>query len=557
MIGPTTYASLSGSRLADGSVTRTEKAQETSAAGKAGTAVLSGRAGAANHLSSWARQLGEASARAEIRDSSLSRKELAEKATAQLSQITGSQYFKLQAQHNAEVPATDDPELLARAEQATRFVNGSGSNPFQGLSADQLALIAYDDGNIFTVNERRAAWLESDSQRQAWQQQTMATGMMEHNLTGKMTDFHTEALIHYNLQPAIEQARYPENYVNRLQAQISAENPEMINQGRDDAVSGAAQTVEQLFASTPHANDMEEHIIAEANAQAAAAAAQAAEAPAYVNPKSTPAYQLMVSRLFGGREPPVGNGAEGMSSRNIGRSSYEFLTYADREFLADVYAYAQAEGADLNYVDSLAIKLGDYRQHNNGRIGASFNSGHSYDGEGRQLMVSFNEKDTEIANRILTSSAIHSTSFDTGFLRHMLDPGYGALTHFSNFEFLEHMVNKFSAEDVEQEPLANKFSNYKPVGNITEHIVFIANEDVRLEPFEPDIFKVDGVYMLTEKGRAAGITMDEVHGRTPRQSKASLNQEMNRYILEAFFGKNDEPQKPSSLMELLKQPDKR
>lgn len=55
------------------------------------------------------------------------------------------------------VPNTDDLELLARAKQATSLVNGSGSNPFKGMSRDQLALIAYDDSGTFTVNEQRAA----------------------------------------------------------------------------------------------------------------------------------------------------------------------------------------------------------------------------------------------------------------------------------------------------------------------------------------------------------------------------------------------------------------
>lgn len=556
MIAPTTYASLAGSRLASSPATQAGKTPEAAATDKAGTAASAGGASTTSSVSSWGRQLGEAAARAEIRDSSLSRKELGEKAATQLSQITGSQYFRQQAQHNTQVPATDDPELLARAQQASSFVNGSGTNPFKGLSADQLALIAYDDGDTFTVNERRAAWLESDNQRQAWQQQAAATGLMEHNLTGKMTGFHTEALIHYNLQPAIEQARYPDNYADRLQAQISENYPaqhDAANQGKD-SVDSAANTVEQLFASTPHANDLEEHVIAAANAQAAAAA-QAAEEPAYINPKSTPAYKLMVDRLFGGKEPPVGNKAEGMSGSNIGRRPHEFLSSSDRVLLSEIYAYAQAEGADLKYVDDLAYQLGDYRQHNDGQLSLSFNNGHSYDAEGRQLTVSFNEKDTATASRILNGSARYTTEIDHGFLRHLLDPGFGALTNISNLEFLEQVVNKFSAENIEQESsLSDKFGTYKPmVGLIGDNVVFTANENVRLKPSEPDIVKVNGMYTLTEKGRAAGITMDEVHGRTSKVSSASIRQEMNQYILDAFFNKKDSTKTHTSLIDLLNQ----
>ena len=200
MIGITTYTSLI-SRLTGNATGAAGQTQDVSADGKTSTTPP---AGSTSTVSNLARQLGEAAAHAEARDASLSRKELGQKATAQLDQITGYDYYLNQERHDAEVPNTDDPELLARAKQATSFVNGSGSNPFKGMSRDQLALIAYDDSGSFTVNERRAAWSEAYSQEEAWRQKVVAQAMDEYNRTGKMTNFFKEVLAYYNELPAIE-----------------------------------------------------------------------------------------------------------------------------------------------------------------------------------------------------------------------------------------------------------------------------------------------------------------------------------------------------------------
>ena len=150
MVGITTYTSLSSSRVTGSSTSAT--AQPVAADDKTGATTSTGSTGTSSTVSNLARQLSEAAVRAETRDTSLSHKELGQKATALLNQITGDSYFANKAQHNAEVPNTDDPELLARAKQATSFVNGSGSNPFKGMSRDQQALITYDDSGTFTTN---------------------------------------------------------------------------------------------------------------------------------------------------------------------------------------------------------------------------------------------------------------------------------------------------------------------------------------------------------------------------------------------------------------------
>jgi len=367
-------------------------------------------AGTVSTVSTLARQLSEAATRAQTRDPSFR--------PAGLDLLTGDKYFANKAQHDAEVPEADAPELLIRAKQATGSLNGSDSNPFKGLSRDQLNLIAYDDSGAFTLNERRAAWQET----------TAASAS-----------------------------------------------------GRD----------------------------------------------------------LMVSRLFGGKEPAVSDGAEGMSSTNIGRLSFEFLTRDDRELLSQIYAYAQEQGVDLNYVDNLASEIGDYRQHDNGRSLLSFNNG-SYDTEGHQLTVSFTDKDAATASRILTSTAINSTRFDQGFLQHLLDPGLGAIGNSSNLEFLELMVIKFSSEGATQSSIDSQFATYTPVISYKDNYVITASKDVRLAPFHPDITKVDGVWTITEKGLAKGITMDEVFGRSRRPVSDPVEHEQPRYILDALTASSNQ-----------------
>ncbi|WHS58114.1 hypothetical protein [Pseudomonas sp. G2-4] len=172
-------------------------------------------------LSSLSLQLSESAARAAARDSSLSRKELSAKASELLSKISGDRYFANKKTNDAEVPDTQDPGLLARASNATQFVNGSGKNPFAGMSSDQLSLIIYDDSGSFTTNERRAAWSESYDQEYAWRQKVVAHSIAEYNETGKLTNFFAAALEHYKDLPAIEQAQYPNSYEAKLQGWIA------------------------------------------------------------------------------------------------------------------------------------------------------------------------------------------------------------------------------------------------------------------------------------------------------------------------------------------------
>lgn len=158
-IGPSTPATsqtTSGNRTQDVSTKETEQGENAT--------LTSGSSKPTSQLSTLAQQLSDSALRAEERDASLDRKALGQKADALLQPIVRDFHLH-RAKYDAEVPDTDDPELLERAKQATSFVSGRGSNPFSSLSQDQLALVIYDDSGTFTANERRAAWLARISHR--------------------------------------------------------------------------------------------------------------------------------------------------------------------------------------------------------------------------------------------------------------------------------------------------------------------------------------------------------------------------------------------------------
>jgi hypothetical protein len=197
--------------------------------------------GGTQTISTLARQLAASASRAEERDKTLTSSELADKAKAILNQIQGDTYFTNKAKHDSEVPKTSDPELLARAKQATAYVNsaarGSNSekNPFAGLSREQLANIVYDDSGTYTVNERRAASYEADHQEEIWREKVTAQAMAEYNNTGKLTNFFKSVLDHFNELPAIEQAQYPAEYAADLQSKIDQDFNYRSNQAESNA----------------------------------------------------------------------------------------------------------------------------------------------------------------------------------------------------------------------------------------------------------------------------------------------------------------------------------
>ncbi|MDO8826176.1 MAG: hypothetical protein Q7V21_06155 [Methylophaga sp.] len=246
MIDITNNTTLFNSRLATSTINQYQAVTDT-------TSTTTPPSPTTTTVSNLALQLSEAANLAETRDASLSRNELAHKAKTLIDQIIGNSYDNNKLQHDKEVPDTDDPELLARAKQATNFVNGMGSNPFKGMSRDQLSLIAYDESGSFTVNERRAAWLESYDQEQVWRRKVVAQAMDEYNRTGKLTNFFTEVLNHYKELPAIEQAQYPEDYESQLQQWIDLDFNYITHQAEGKG-SNPTSLIELLMAQGAYAN---------------------------------------------------------------------------------------------------------------------------------------------------------------------------------------------------------------------------------------------------------------------------------------------------------------
>ncbi|MDT8925832.1 hypothetical protein RBE51_23905 [Pseudomonas taiwanensis] len=159
-------------------------------------------------LSSLAQKLSAAANRASLRDDQLSRKELAALAARIREKIFGPSYDFGKAIHDAQVPETNDEEWLARARQATDFLNGKGTNPFAGFSREQLSLIAYDESGEFTVNERRAAMYEASRQYCEWTLYISDRLWNEHQQTGRITNGLYEILGYYKSLPPIEEAQF-------------------------------------------------------------------------------------------------------------------------------------------------------------------------------------------------------------------------------------------------------------------------------------------------------------------------------------------------------------
>ncbi len=221
--------------------------------------------------------------------------------------------------------------------------------------------------------------------------------------------------------------------------------------------------------------------------------------------------QLLVARLYDGREPAVYDGTT-MSPESSALSSYLYLSQQDRQLMSEIYSYAESQNMDLTHVDMIASDIGEYRRHNDGRLMGSFNSGNNYNIEGWQVTVSFIESDAAAASRLLNGGAINSTRFDQGFLRYILDPGFGALGHRADFPFLEHVVTRFSAEADTLTSADGRFSEYAspPMG---EDFVLNTSTTVRLPVVEPDIITENGVSRLTDKGRALGIELEDGLGK--------------------------------------------
>ena len=173
-------------------------------------------------LSTLAKQLNDSAARAESRDNTQSPKSLGALAKNIIDKIAGRTYYSNRQVHDAEVPDTDDAALLERARQATQFANGTGKNPFAGLSQDHLRLIMYDESGSYTINERSAAFSENYAQEEVWNRAICQRYVDEYCETGKSTETLVMILAHYNELPPIEKAQYPANFAANLTSDDSS-----------------------------------------------------------------------------------------------------------------------------------------------------------------------------------------------------------------------------------------------------------------------------------------------------------------------------------------------
>ncbi|WP_341522432.1 hypothetical protein AABC73_03220 [Pseudomonas sp. G.S.17] len=205
----------------------------------------------------FARQLGAAAARAQTRDAALDPQFLGQKASQVLTELSGS-------------------------------VGGVDSRSFEGMPRDQLALITYAEHGEFTVEERVSAWQETARQEQLWRQSAATRALDEYSSTGKMTGFCGEALAHFKSLPVIEQAQYPTGYADDLLGKIdldSSDAPVIYAQ--------AASPMEIVRGLLPEAAFVRVSKSDESTTDARGR-------------------QIMLDRLYGGREPPFMDGAEGI-----------------------------------------------------------------------------------------------------------------------------------------------------------------------------------------------------------------------------------------------------
>ncbi|MBV4529902.1 hypothetical protein HU719_000415 [Pseudomonas sp. SWRI107] len=163
-------------------------------------------------LSSLAKQLSAAVDRAAARDASLTRKELGALAGALWEKIAGQSYYFSKQSYDEFVPDTNDPSLLERAKQATAFVNGKGDNPFKALGREELSAIVYDQADVFTVNERHAAWKEINMRECQWTRDICQKLDAERQLTGRIDNGQREILAYYQSLPPIEEAKLIGSY---------------------------------------------------------------------------------------------------------------------------------------------------------------------------------------------------------------------------------------------------------------------------------------------------------------------------------------------------------
>lgn len=159
-------------------------------------------------------------------------------------------------------------------------------------------------------------------------------------------------------------------------------------------------------------------------------------------------YTTMLARIFHvddrKNEPKVETRA---TMANMIRGDQYFLTHQDRAFLAYAYQYAQEQGLASDEVDALAFDLGGFRFREATGNNIEVLPGSRWSIDGTPEYWRMTTADSDIATRILISSAAASSPLDHSFIAYMLNPrGAGwrsedNVGHACNFAFLEKLIN--------------------------------------------------------------------------------------------------------------------
>ncbi|WP_147466585.1 hypothetical protein [Pseudomonas cichorii] len=173
-------------------------------------------------VSPLSRQLSECAARAQVRDQSLGRQELGHLAQRLKAQFDTVPYTQSNARHVLPDTRVTDSDLIERDRQAVEYIirdvqrDPGARNPFAGLSYEQLTLIAYDQGDTFTLNERHAASRAAWKFEERWHM-GIGCASQQGAFIQEPQVFYAEHLAHYRGLPLIEQAQYPQGYEAKVE----------------------------------------------------------------------------------------------------------------------------------------------------------------------------------------------------------------------------------------------------------------------------------------------------------------------------------------------------
>ncbi len=184
--------------------------------------------GDAIFLSSSAKELYNLSSAAE-RQASMTPSELRQLYNkTQLHDIPNFGQLISSRNYNAEdlLPQTDNPERIAKAQQAIDFAIGLSylppkhkPNPFAGMARSDLSAMVYDDTNTYSDAERYAAYGEMKKQDQAYFSQLSARTANNND----NRELFKGILEYFDALPPVEKSAYPEGHRDTMQGLLDKE----------------------------------------------------------------------------------------------------------------------------------------------------------------------------------------------------------------------------------------------------------------------------------------------------------------------------------------------